>query len=145
MVAAGGAGALVASLIIAVRQTRQWGGGIPFIGHFAVFLGVFGVTALGLADTWTLAMLSVAVCGFCGTMIGINMQSTIQLNVDDAYRGRVMSLVSMQMNAAQLGTFVIGLASEAIGPRWAFAGMGAALVLMSAWFTLWFSPMRRLQ
>ena len=51
----------------------------------------------------------------------------------------------MQMNAAQLGTFAIGIASEALGARTAFAGMGAGLLLMSAWFTLWFVPMRRLQ
>ena len=68
-----------------------------------------------------------------------------QTYVDDAYRGRVMSLVSMQMSAADLGTFVIGLASQAVGPRWAFAGMGAALLLTSAWFTAFFSPRRRLQ
>ncbi len=68
-----------------------------------------------------------------------------QTVVEDAYRGRVMSLVAMQMNAAQLGTFVIGLASQVVGPCWAFAGMGAALILTSACFTAWFAPMRRLQ
>ena len=68
-----------------------------------------------------------------------------QTYVDDAYRGRVMSLVSMQMSAAQLGTFAIGLASQVVGPRWGFAGMGAALVLSSVWFFVWFSSMRRLQ
>jgi len=67
-----------------------------------------------------------------------------QTYVDDAFRGRVMSLVAMQMNAAQLGTFAIGMASEALGARVAFAGMGAGLLIMSAWFTLWFAPMRRL-
>ena len=68
-----------------------------------------------------------------------------QTYVDEAYRGRVMSLVAMQMNAAQLGTFAVGLASQALGPRWAFAGMGLALVATSLWFTARFSPMRRLQ
>lgn len=50
----------------------------------------------------------------------------------------------MQMNAAQLGTFAIGMASEAFGARIAFAGMGAGLLAMSAWFTVSFTAMRRL-
>lgn len=140
MVAAGGAGALVASLIIAVRQARQWGGGIPFIGHFAVFLGVFGVTALGLADTWTLAMAAVAVCGFCGTMIGINMQSTIQLNVDDAYRGRVMSLWMMTgIGTSALGALILGTSADIFGLSQTLVGGGlaSAVVVTAVRLTHW--------
>ena len=38
----------------------------------------------------------------------------------------------------------IGMVSEALGARVAFAGMGLALLLMSLWFSLWFVPMRSL-
>lgn len=48
------------------------------------------------------------------------------------------------INAAQLGTFAIGMASEAAGARVAFAGMGLALLLMSLWFAVWFVPTRSL-
>ena len=67
-----------------------------------------------------------------------------QTYVDDAFRGRVMSLVAMQMNAAQLGTFLMGLASEAIGPTWAMGAMGATLVATSVCFYRLLPAVRRL-
>jgi predicted MFS family arabinose efflux permease len=144
MVSVGGAGALLAALIIAFRQTRQWRG-IPMIGHFAVFLGVFGVTGLGLAGTWTSAMLAVAVCGFCGTMIGINMQSTIQLNVEDEYRGRVMSLWIMAgIGTSALGALLLGAAADVFGLAQTLVsgGLASAIVVAAVRFTHWRAALR---
>ncbi|MBW2289710.1 MAG: MFS transporter [Deltaproteobacteria bacterium] len=134
-------GALSSTLFIASMRARNRGRTV-LLGNAAL-----GVVLVGFAFSeaaWlTFPLLLVIGAGHSLRNSLSNVLS--QTYVDDAYRGRVMSLVSMQMNAAQLGTFAIGLASQVVGPRWAFAGMGAALVLMSAWFTVWFSPMRRLQ
>jgi sugar phosphate permease len=134
-------GALISTLFIASMRARNRGRTV-LLGNAAL-----GVVLVGFAfsEAAWLSFPLLLVIG-AGQSLRNSLSNVLsQTYVDDAYRGRVMSLVSMQMNAAQLGTFAIGLASQVVGPRWAFAGMGVALVLMSAWFTVWFSPMRRLQ
>jgi len=134
-------GALSSTLYIASMRARNRGRTV-LLGNAAL-----GVVLVGFAfsEAAWLSFPLLLVIG-AGQSLRNSLSNVLsQTYVDDAYRGRVMSLVSMQMSAAQLGTFAIGLASQAVGPRWAFAGMGVALVLMSIWFTLWFSPMRRLQ
>ena len=133
-------GALSSTLFIASMRARNRGRTV-LLGNAALGLALVAFAFSGSA--WlTLPLLLVIGVGQSLRNSLSNVLS--QTYVDDAYRGRVMSLVAMQMNAAQLGTFAIGVASEAFGARWAFAGMGAALVLMSSAFTLTFRPMRRL-
>lgn len=135
MVAAGGAGALVAALIIALSPVRRLGAGIPLIAFLAIFLGLFAVAGLGATDNWAAAMLILTVAGFCGTMIGINMQSTIQLTVDDAYRGRVMSLwIVTGIGMSAVGALVLGTFSDIFGMSetlifGGLAGVGAVTIV----------------
>jgi MFS family permease len=134
MVAVGGAGALAAALINAFRQHRKWGEGIPLRAQVAIVLGLLAVTILGIADKWTLAMVLVAICGFCGTMIGINMQATIQLTVDDNFRGRVMSLWMVTgIGTSALGALLLGTFADLIGLAQTLVGGGLiGLVLVVA-------------
>jgi MFS family permease len=116
MVAVGGAGALVAALFNAIRTNRRWGEGIPVVAQIAVILGLLSVAVLGIADTWWLALALVTICGFCGTMIGINMQATIQLTVEDDFRGRVMSLWMVTgIGASALGALLLGMSADIVG------------------------------
>jgi hypothetical protein len=49
--------------------------------------------------------------------------------VDDAYRGRVMSIQMMQWTVVSLGGFALGILASIIGPVQALRGM--ALVLLA--------------
>jgi Na+/melibiose symporter-like transporter len=125
MVAAGGAGALAAALLNAFRQHRKWGEGIPLRAQIAIMLGLLAVAGLGISDGWTLAMVFVTICGFCGTMIGINMQATIQLTVDDDFRGRVMSLWMVTgIGTSALGALLLGTFADLIGLTQTLVGGG---------------------
>ena len=133
-------GALVCTLRIASMSVRNRGRTV-LLGNAA--LGVV-IVAFAFSDTAWLSF-PLLLCIGAGQSLRNSLSNVLsQTYVDDAFRGRVMSLVAMQMNAAQLGTFAFGMASEALGARVAFAGMGAGLLVMSAWFTVWFAPMRRL-
>ena len=135
MVAAGGAGALVSAVVVAFRHQRKRPG-IPLIGLIAVAIGTLSVAGLGLADNWTLAMILVTINGYAGTMIGINMQTTVQLTVDDAVRGRVMSLYVVLFRAVPaIGALIMGLASEVFGLRWPI--IGGAVLLLAVFFWTW--------
>jgi len=133
MVAAGGAGALVAALIVALHPARKFESGIPLIAVIAIFLGLFSVAGLGMASNWTSAMVFVTIAGFCGTMIGINMQSTIQLTVEDAYRGRVMSLWMVTgIGMSAIGALVLGFFADTFGMTETLTAGGlAGIVLVS--------------
>ncbi|MFK7894722.1 MAG: MFS transporter [Myxococcota bacterium] len=134
-------GALACTLRIASMHARNRGRTVLF-GNAA--LGIV-IIAFALTDSVWLSFPLLMLIG-AGQSLRNSLSNVLsQTYVDDAFRGRVMSLVAMQMNAAQLGTFAIGLASEAFGARMAFAGMGAGLLLMSAGFTISFTAMRRLQ
>ena len=134
-------GALSCTLFIASMRARNRGR-IVLLGNAALGMAIVG---FAFSETVWLSLPLLLVIG-AGQALRNSLSNVLsQTYVDDVYRGRVMSLVAMQMNAAQLGTFAIGVATELAGPRWAFAGMGAALVATSVWFTVWFSPMRRLQ
>lgn len=133
-------GALVCTLRIASMSARNRGRTVLF-GNAA--LGV-AIVAFAYSDQAWLSF-PLLLCIGAGQSLRNSLSNVLsQTYVDDAFRGRVMALVSMQMNAAQLGTFAIGMASEAVGARVAFAGMGAGLLVMSAWFSIWFVAMRRL-
>jgi MFS family permease len=140
MVAASGAGALVSAVVVAIRHTRKRPG-IPLIGHVAVFVGTVSVAALGVAHTWPLAMLFVTLCGFAGTMIGINMQTTIQLTVDDNFRGRVMSLWMVAgIGLSALGALVLGFFADLFGLAETLIVGGIASALLSLAFRFFNAP-----
>lgn len=133
-------GALACTLRIASMRTRNRGRTVLF-GNAALGLVLI---AFALTENAWLSF-PLLLCIGAGQSLRNSLSNVLsQTYVDDAFRGRVMALVSMQMNAAQLGTFAIGMASEALGARVAFAGMGMGLLLVSLCFTVWFVPMRRL-
>lgn len=55
----------------------------------------------------------------------------VQTYVDNAYRGRVMSIYMLQFSLAQFGSFFTSMLAEAVGPRAALGGTSAALVLIT--------------
>lgn len=131
MVAVGGAGALVAALFNALRQDRKWGQGIPVRAQLAALVGLFSVAALGVADDWLVALLFVTLCGFCATMIGINMQATIQLTVHDDFRGRVMSLWMVTgIGTSALGALLLGFFADVAGLTQTLVGSGLTCVVL---------------
>ncbi len=99
-----------------MRSAGNWAEGIPLIAHVSVFVGLVGVSLIGAADNWYFALACVSVVGFCCTMIGINMQSAIQLTVDESYRGRVMSLwMVVGLGASALGALLLGGLTDLFG------------------------------
>ena len=55
----------------------------------------------------------------------------LQTYVDDAYRGRVMSLFMMEMHMVSFATFITGVIASIAGPQLALGGMAAILVVLS--------------
>ena len=133
MMAAAGAGALMAAIFLSSRGSDD-GARLPVRALVALFVGFVAAMALAAAPTWPLALVSVAVSGFCGTMVGVSLQSVVQLNLTDDRRGTVMSLwVMVGIGAAALGAIFMGALADAIGLQAALIGGAAAGMALSAW------------
>ena len=81
-----------------------------------------------------------AMSGFSLNTVTTGIQALVQSSVDDAMRGRVMSLFTLIFRGTPaIGAFVLGVLAEFIGLRWTFAI--AALVCFGA--LAWLLPERR--
>lgn len=115
LTASAGAGAVVA----AVLQTFGRGissGKLPLKALIAAVIGPVIAILLGMSQNWTGTILAVAGLGFTGTLVGVTMQSAIQMQVDDHLRGRVMSLwIMIALGATAIGSLLIGGLVDLLG------------------------------
>jgi predicted MFS family arabinose efflux permease len=133
MMAAAGAGALMAAIFLSSRGSDD-GASLPLRALVDIFVGFSAAIALAAAPTWPLALIAVAASGFCGTMVGVSLQSVVQLNLTDDRRGTVMSLwIMVGIGAAAVGAILMGALADAIGLQMALIGGAAVGMALSAW------------
>lgn len=133
LTSAAGLGALAASLAV-VAMPPISPGRVPRRGWIAVWAGLALGLALAITSSWPVA-LAVTVClGASGAVVGVAMQSSLQLTLEDRYRGRVMSLwVMTGIGSAALGAVLIGALSDLVGlPLGTVLVYGAGLALFGA-------------
>jgi MFS family permease len=132
LAASAGGGALFASIAIALGP-GQSPDRLPLPALAAALAGLGLVAALGRVTHWPAAIAIVAALGFCSTLVGVSLQSAVQLALPDALRGRVMSLWTMVgIGAAAIGAIAIGAAADRIGMATALTAAGLAGVAASA-------------
>ena len=136
-----GIGAIAGSMVIAMGAERGRGKMMLLWGA-ALGLGVMAFAAS--SSFWiTLPIMILIGAGQAGRMaIG---QVLIQVYSDEQYRGRVMSVWFMQFALVQVGTFLIGILAEQVGPQIALGGTAALLVIAMVLVGLLVPNMRRLQ
>lgn len=132
MAASAGGGALFASIAIALGP-GQSPDRLPLPALAAAVAGLGLVAALGRVTHWPAAIAVVAALGFCSTLVGVSLQSAVQLALPDGLRGRVMSLWTMVgIGAAAIGAIAIGAAADRIGMGTALTTAGLAGGVASA-------------
>lgn len=83
----------------------------------------------GLARTFWLAALLLALTGFFFVTFTSTLNATLQLQSDEAYRGRVMSVYSLIFGGSTpVGNLYTGLAIESLGARWGLIACGAIMI-----------------
>ena len=131
--AAMGVGSLAGSLTLAVMQRRRV---LPLmIGGGAVFCLL--LAGIGIVRTVLPVAILVAGVGYFSMLMVNTINATVQANVSDALRGRVMSLYVMVFAAsAPIGGLFAGGVAEAWGTPAAFligALLSAIVVALFAW------------
>ena len=115
LTSAAGIGALVAGFSKAVMPAQK-AGEIPKTAYLAIVLGIAATMLLAQTTSWVVAVTLVAVLAFAVSAAGIGVQTAIQIDLDDDFRGRVMSLYFMvAIGSAAFGAAVIGWLSDLVG------------------------------
>lgn len=134
-------GSLGATLVIASLPPRNRGRLLLLGG----FLTGAALLAFPLSTAWIPIVTTVIVIGV-GQSFRQSLGSVlVQTYVEDEFRGRVMSVMMMQMNMAMLATFFFGLLAATIGPQITFGLMGGLMVTVVAGSTIFLPRLRRLQ
>ena len=127
-----GFGAVVAGITKVVTQSQK-AGEIPKLVIAIALLGVALIPLVGLSNTWELTVGYICYLGFAGTLSGISIQTALQMDLPDHFRGRVMSLWTVvNVGATATGAMILGGLSDYIGIPTAFCfagGLGTVLLL----------------
>ncbi len=127
-----GIGAVVSGILMA----RRGGGGLTRLVLVAALLLAVSVLAFAATETLWFATISVVCAGMCMVASGVGMQTLMQMSVDGAMRGRVLSLYGIVFAAGPAaGALVMGGLSESLGLRLPLLA-GAVLMLM-VWVWTW--------
>ncbi len=125
--AAMGVGSLTGSLTLAFMRQRR---AIPLmLGGGTLFATLVLVISM-IREVWILAPV-MALTGFFSMLMINTINATVQANVTDALRGRVMSFyVTVFAGSAPIGGLIAGALAEAAGAPFAFAVGGAVSLVI---------------
>jgi MFS family permease len=119
----------------------------PFVAGPATRLSVatltYGVAmvAFASAPAYGLALVALLVMGGGYLAVASTLNTTIQLQVTEARRGKVLAVYVILLTAAlPVGALALGALVQGIGPRAAVALAGAAFVAVCAWLR-WRTPL----
>ena len=137
-----GTGAVVGGLVMV------WFGDSLPRSVFAVgglFAMVVGVLFLGLAPAWALAFAGLFLIGIAQVFTMVACNTTIQVNVDEGFRGRASSVFTMSFfAAAPIGALLGGLIGEVAGLRPTIVVEALLLVGFTCWAMVRYQRLRPL-
>ena len=125
-----GIGSVTGTLIVASMPGRRRGTTL-LVGPFVMGIALIAFTLTTV--TWVVGAIMLVIA--LGQTVRMSLSNVlVQVYVDDAYRGRVMSIQMMQWTVISLGGFVLGVVASIIGPAQALRGM--AMVLLAIVFVV---------
>lgn len=121
-----GAGALIGALVLASRGSVRRQGAIILTA--AVALAAF-TAILGLAHWLWLAIPFLVLIGVGQTIFGVLTTNALLDLTEEDYRGRVMSLLFLQLGFFSIGSVAAGLLADRFGAGAALTMLGSLGVL----------------
>ena len=125
-----GVGAFFGAMLVAITSKS---GPARFVRQVVpLIIGIFLILN-GYANTYLATGLCLAVTGFFFNMYSSTINSVMQLNTTNEFRGRVMSVYTLVFSGSTpLGNLYAGLAAEHFGPRFGFVACGLITILLLA-------------
>ena len=135
--AAAGAGALFSSIAKALGKAEISGTNISNSTLFAALTIPIVVLLIGYANSFLISLFLIFILGFLATTIGISIQSKIQLELKDVFRGRVMSIwIMINMGSAAFGSIIFGLVSDYLSIQMSHTVFGYSFIFLIVFLIL---------
>jgi MFS family permease len=134
LMSAGGVGALLAALSL-TRKPDRWG----LRRNVLVGLLTFGVALIAFSQSRVFALSIVLnlIAGFGMILYAASTNTLVQLTVDDAFRGRVMSLYTLMfVGMAPFGSYILGAVAQRFDAPAATILSGIVCVIGATWVFL---------
>jgi MFS family permease len=122
-----GLGSIVGSLIFASIRSKKRGAIFLLSGVLVSII----LIAFSFSENWYISLGLIVVFGLARTGKTTLEPVLLQTYTTSEYRGRVMSLLIMQMSFFNFGTFLAGVFSDLVGIQWTITGMAAVFLLIS--------------
>ncbi|MEC4685340.1 MAG: MFS transporter [Nitrospirota bacterium] len=134
MMSSAGAGAFTAAMVIAfrgkIRNTRRY-------MSIAALIFPAALVAFSLSRSYPLSIIILVTMGWAAVSFLATANSSIQENVRDGLRGRVMSVYSLVfLGMAPIGSAVIGYTADKIGTPQALTAAGTICLIAGSVFFL---------
>jgi predicted MFS family arabinose efflux permease len=115
MVAAYGLGSVIGSVAIAAHADRAR---LSTEAMFGMCGSLGGVGLLAATTSFPVGLVALVVMGFSYVTVTISLNTSIQVRVDEVFRGRAVSIYLMAMlTGLPLGALALGSVADAIGLR----------------------------
>ena len=135
--ASAGAGALFSSIMKALGKAEISGTHISNSTLFAALTIPIVVLLIGYANSFLISLFLIFILGFLATTIGISIQSKIQLELKDVFRGRVMSIwIMINMGSAAFGSIIFGLVSDYLSIQMSHTVFGYSFIFLIVFLIL---------
>lgn len=131
LVSAFGVGALLVVPLLTTVAPQYRRSGVLIVG-----LAAYGLAELVLVSTAVFAVgaAGVLLAGAAHLTMATTTNTTVQLQVDEAMRGRVMAMYLMVFTLAMpIGAIIQGPLADAIGPRTVVLAMGLSMLGLTGW------------
>ena len=138
--AAQGIGSIIGSSFIASRRNIQRKSRYYYTG---AMIGMGFLTLFGLSTTYPLSFLALIMAGVGMSGFGSMQATMVLLSTDEKMRGRVMGIMSMFIGVMPLGTLLLGVLAERLGPGTAVAAIAASGVVLTAVWSYFSKEMRK--
>lgn len=142
MTALAAAGSICGGLLASRIQRDARRGSVMLI-----FMAAFGAGLIAFSSMPSLYLAIPFLFGAGAMHIAYNSSNNtiLQLTVDDAYRGRVLSSLFMTRGLTPMGTATMALLSTVVGPRLAMSAMASVVVIFAIVLWHWMPRLRNLR
>ena len=140
LLSASGAGALVASIVLMALPNKKRGMMLLISGLVSglALVGFSFSSAMGLSIT---VMVFIGIAQTFRITVGGTL---LQTYAEPEYRGRVMSIYSMQWGLMSIFTFLAGVLSEVVPVQWVLGSLAMLLVALSVLSSVFIPSVRKL-
>ena len=130
LLSASGIGAMIVAVLLTLYAGRI--ALLPVLIWSEIVAGAF-LVLFTATDQFLFGTAALVVGGGMAAATGIASSTMIQQSVDNAYRGRVISItLAMAMGAPAFGALAIGWFAEFIGLQWSVGGGAVIAILVAA-------------